>query len=69
MEQIELLELEVKMLLDNIQRLKKYKEEMDGHKYKPWNSRVMGELKHRMVSLKSRMTFVSKITTRDLFEK
>jgi len=67
MEQIEFLEAELKMMLDNIQRIKEYKGIHELEKWKPYNSNVVGELKHRGVSLKQRITLVSKITTRDLF--
>lgn len=67
MEQLELLEIELKMLLENIERLKAFKNNVDNQKYKPWNSHVVGEFKHRMIALKQRMLLASKITTRDLF--
>lgn len=69
MEQLELLEQELKMLQENLQRLKNYKNEMEILKYRPYSSRVVGEFKHRIISLKQRLTLVSKITTSDLFNK
>jgi len=69
MEQLELLEQELLMVLENIKRVKAYKEKQhDSEKYYPTNSNVVGELKHRAVALKSRLTLVSGITTSSLFE-
>jgi hypothetical protein len=67
MEQLELLEQELKMLLENIDRIKKFKQENEKSKWIPYQSRVVGELKHRMVALKQRMTLVSSISTNHLF--
>lgn len=67
MEQIELLEQELLMMQENIKRLKKYKEDEDNKKWKPYHSHVVGELKHRAVALKSRLTLINKITTSELF--
>jgi len=63
MKELELLEMELILLQDNIKRLKEFKKEQDKN---PWglnNSAVVGEFKHRLVSLKSRLTLASKITT------
>ncbi len=68
MEQLELLEQELKMLQENIDRIKKYKKDEENNKWIPSHSRVIGELKHRMIALKQRLTLVSNITTRDLFK-
>lgn len=67
MEQLEFLEQELKMLQENISRVKECQKQYTEAKYTPWNTRVVGELKHRIVALKQRMTIVSKMTTRDLF--
>lgn len=65
MEQVELLEQELKLMLENIERLKKFKKETK------WQcqSRVVGEFKHRAVALKQRLTLASKITTSELTRK
>ena len=68
MEQLELLEHELKMVQENIKRVKKYQKEEGNTKYKPYKSRVLGELKHRLTALKQRITLVNKVSTRDLFE-
>ncbi len=67
MDQLELLELELKLFQDNINRIKEYKKQNEFEKYKPSNSRVLGELKHRSVSLKQRLTLIQKVSTNDLF--
>jgi len=67
MKQLELLEQELKMIQENIQRVKKYQKEQKLEKWKPYNSLVVGELKHRLIALKQRITLVSQITTTDLF--
>jgi len=67
MEQLELLEVELKMIQDNIKRIREFQKEQDNNKYKQYSSLVVGEFKHRIVALKQRLTLVSKITTRDLF--
>lgn len=65
MKQIELLEQELKMMLENIERLKSYqKDKTNSGNYQ---SRVVGEFKHRAVSLKQRLTLAAKISTQDLF--
>lgn len=65
--QLDLLEQELKMMLENIERVKQYKKEQQAENWKPYQSAVIGELKHRSVSLKQRLTLISKITTSDLF--
>ena len=67
MEQLELLEVELKMIQDNIKRIREFQKLYENEKWKPHQSNVVGELKHRVVVLKQRLTLVSKITTRDLF--
>jgi len=61
MHELKLLEMELELLQDNIQRVKKYVSENE--EWSPSHSNVVGELKHRMVSLKQRLTITSKITT------
>lgn len=68
MKQLEYLEQELNMMLDNIERIKKYKDLQKDKNWEPSQSNVVGELKHRMVSLKHRMTLVSSINTSDLFK-
>ncbi len=67
--QLEFLEAELKMIQENIQRIRLYQNDMDNKKWKPYNSRVVGEFKHRIIALKQRLTLVSKIVTYDLFKK
>lgn len=57
MKQLELLEQELLMIQENIQRIKKFKKENQNEKYKPYKSRVIGEFKHRIIILKQRLTF------------
>jgi hypothetical protein len=67
MKQLELLEQELLMLQENINRLKKFKKEYEKQEWTPSKSNVVGELKHRIISLKQRLTLVSGINTIDLF--
>ena len=69
MEELEMLEMEIKLLQDNIKRLKRYAKDDINLEWKPYNSNVVGEFKHRLIALKQRITLVSKITTSDLFKK
>lgn len=65
MNQIELLEQEMKLILENIERLKAYqKDKTNSNNY---TSRVVGEFKHRVVALKQRLTLAAKINTCGLF--
>lgn len=68
MEEIKFLEQELLMMLDNIKRIKQYQKDEENKKWKPYQSRVVGELKHRAVALKSRLTLVQKTITSDLFK-
>lgn len=67
MKQLELLEQELLLIQENIKRIKMFKKEHESGKYKPYSSRVIGEFKHRIVTLKQRLTLASKITTSSLF--
>ena len=67
MKEIELLEQELKMLLENIDRVKEFANSKENKEWKPWASRVVGELKHRCIALKGRLTSINKIATRDLW--
>lgn len=66
-EQLELLKQELKMMLENISRVKQFVDENKEAKWTPCNSRVVGELKHRCVVLKQRLTAVCGISTSQLF--
>ena len=67
MEEIKKLEMELILMLDNIKRLKQFvKDSGDDGRYNVYNAHVVGELKHRGVALKQRLTLVSKVTTRNL---
>lgn len=66
MKQLELLEAELKMIQENIERIKEYAADKD-NKYN-WKSRVVGEFKHRCFALKQRLTLASGIITEDLFK-
>ena len=68
MTQLELLEQELIMLQENIIRVKKFQKECKKNNVYQYQSRVIGELKHRIISLKQRLTIVSKISTRDLLD-
>lgn len=68
MKELEMLEMEIKLLQDNIERLKQFAKDNDNFKWKPYSSNVVGEFKHRLISLKQRITLVSKITTSDIFK-
>lgn len=61
------LEYELKQMLDNIERVRDYADSLENEKYKPYQSLVVGELKHRCVVLKSTLTRVGKIRTGDLW--
>lgn len=63
MKDLQQLENELVYLLDNIKRLKTLKKENEQVKWIYSQSNVMGELKHRIVSIKQTMTRVSKIST------
>ena len=71
MEEIEFLEMDLKLLQDSIKRLKKFKKEVkkDNNKYYPSSSRVMGEVKHRAVALKQRLTLVCQLNTMDFLRE
>jgi len=53
---------------ENIERLKTYRNDEQNKKWRPYHSNVVGELKHRSVALKQRLTLVSKIATYQIFE-
>ena len=68
MKQLDLLEVELKMLQENIERIRKFQKNPENRSWKPYSSRVVGEFKHRIIALKQRLTLVSSITTSDLFK-
>lgn len=65
MKQLDLLEQELKMVQENIARVKKYQKEYKDDK--PYNCHVFGELKHRLVALKQRIVLINKESTYNLF--
>lgn len=67
MKQLELLEQELRMLQENIERIKLYQKNKEN--VSNYQSRVVGEFKHRIVAIKQRLTLVSKMNTSDLFRK
>lgn len=68
MKDLELLEQELKSILNNIDRIKDFRKEHASRQWQPCQSNVVGELKHRIVVLKQTLTRASKITTNQLFE-
>lgn len=69
MKELDNLKYELKQMLDNIERVRDYADSLENEKYKPYQSLVVGELKHRCVALKSTLTRVGKIKTADLWVK
>ena len=69
MKDLQQLENELIYILDNIKRLKALKKENESTMWIYSQSNVMGELKHRIVSVKQTMTRVSKISTMEYLEK
>lgn len=67
MKQLELLEQELRMLQENIERIKLYQKNKEN--VRNYQSRVVGEFKHRIIAIKQRLTLVSKMNTSDLFRK
>ena len=63
MNELEMLEMELQLLQDNIERLKKFKEKCNKNGCTYYNSRVVGEFKHRLITLKQRITLASSVTT------
>ncbi len=61
--EIENLERELEMIQGNIKRIYEFIDENKKNGYCRYSSIVLGELKHRIVSVKSTMTRVSKIPT------
>ena len=68
-DQLEYLEQDLIQMLENIQRIKQFKKEKEFEKWTPSCSRVVGELKHRAIVLKQRLTLVQNISTSNLLNK
>jgi hypothetical protein len=66
--ELDFLEQDLIMLLDNIKKVKEFQKEGVGQKYRLGQSHVVGELKHRMVCVKRRMTSLNAISTWDLWD-
>lgn len=64
LKQIELLEAEMKLMQDNIKRLRERVKEEEGWCY---NLHVFGELKHRCVAMKQRLSAINKLSTSQFF--
>jgi len=68
MKELDYLEMELKLLQDTITRVRKFQKEPLNGRYRQYSSHVVGELRHRCVALKQRLTLVQKITTEDLWK-
>lgn len=62
MEELKLLQSEMVLLNDTIKRLKKYKKD-NQFGYMPYNTLIVGELKHRCVAMKQRLTIINKLNS------
>lgn len=69
MKHLDLLEQELKLMLENIGRVREYQRDSVNQVYKPYNSLVVGELKHRAIALKQRLTLTCKMETRSLWPR
>lgn len=68
MNQLDLLQQELNMIQENIDRVKEYKKQESENKWTPNHCLVFGELKHRLVALKQRIVIINKSSTCDLFK-
>ena len=68
MKDLDYLEMELKLLQDTITRVRGFQKETQNRKWRQYSSHVVGELRHRCVALKQRLTLVQKITTEDLWK-
>lgn len=68
MEQLDFLKSELLLMLDNIERVKLYQQDEANKSWRPYNSNVVGELKHRAIALKQRLTLIKNLTTNQLFK-
>jgi hypothetical protein len=66
--EINKLEAELHLILDSIDRTKAFIDEANNGKYSPYSSAVFGELKHRCVALKQRLTIINNLSTRDILK-
>lgn len=67
MDEIEKLEIELRQVLDTIKEVKEYVKKNKDEEWKPYSSHVLGELKHRSMALKRRITKIQNIATRELW--
>lgn len=65
MKEIKMLREEIKLLLENCDRAEEYIKKEDSMSH----SLVIGELKHRCVALKSRLTSIQNLSTWELTRK
>jgi hypothetical protein len=68
LEELTLLESELVLLLDSIKRTKEFIEKESQSKYKVYNSSVVGEMKHRCVALRPRLSRVNRMATHGMVE-
>ena len=66
MKELELLKSEIHLLLDNIERVEKRIETEKDSKWKSPNIAIVGELKHRCVALKQRLTKINSLSTNQI---
>lgn len=69
MDNIEMLEMEIKLLLKSINTVKKYVNENKGKSRYYCKSIEFGELKHRIVAMKSTMSAINKLSTIDILKE
>ncbi len=67
LDQLDLLEIELKMMLDNIKRVREYKAELDGKGWKVWKTKVSKNSAELPKNDAELMTILCKLSTRDLF--
>lgn len=65
---LELLEVEMELIKDNIQRIKDYQFTYKKSDWKPYKSSVFGELRHRLIAFKQSSTTICKHSTTNLFD-
>jgi hypothetical protein len=67
--ELEFLKQELLQLLDNIERIEIRKKLEKNNTYCSYKTKEVGELKHRMVSIKHRMSSLRKVCSYDLLKK
>jgi hypothetical protein len=67
--QLEFLKQELLQLLDNIERIEIRKDLEKNMKYPSYKTKEVGELKHRMVSIKHRMSSLRTVCSSDLLKQ